>query len=223
MDRTKNLLRIAVCSLGFLAHLTSLTAQAVTHDLGLITQSEGEITFFNFNFHNEVAQIKKGDKLTTNGSYLTKENSFFVVKLFDGSYLRLNPRSKMALEYEPDFKTLRILLFTGSIKALITQTNKINPMDKIIVQSAGASFEASESKFTVSRNIIDDISSVYVEKGAVVATQSILGEKKDMELVHQEETTSIRDKDLDVKSSRKMKDKEIKYLHPSRYLEKKIH
>ena len=220
MVRTKKYLRAAVCSLVILILLAPLKTEAVTHQLGLVTQAKGDITFFNFNLHNQVLQVKKQDLLFSDGSYLSQDNSFLVVKLFDGSYLRLNPKSKMALEYAPDLKILRIFLFTGSLKALITQTKKDNRLEKIIVQSGGALFEASESKFTVSRNMISDVSSVYVEKGAILASQTVLGEKKDMELVHQKETLSIWDKDLDIKSPRKMRDKEIQYLHPSRYLEK---
>ena len=87
-----------------------------------------------------------------------------------------------------------------------------------LLQSAGATFETVGAKFTVTRNLLTDQSSVYVEKGTVVATQYVQYQKQDMELVHAKEKTTINDREKDVESPRKMTDKEIHFLNPKNYL-----
>ncbi len=188
------------------------------HQLGIIVQLEGEITYLDFLKTKTVTNVKEKDQLQTDGSYLTHENAFFNVHLFDGSWLRLNPKSKISLEFHPETKTLTVFLLTGSIKMLIDLDRKEKQLEKIIVQSAGATFETIGSKFTVTRNLLIDQSSVYVEKGTVIATQYEQYQKKDMELVHAREKTTINDRDNDVESPRKMSEKEIHFLNPKNYL-----
>ena len=191
---------------------------SASHQLGIISQIEGEITYLDYLKVKTVTNVKEKDQLQTDGSYLTHNNAYFNVHLFDGSWLRLNPKSKISLEFYPETKTLTIFLLTGSMKILLDIDRKEKQLDKVIVQSAGATFETVGAKFTVTRNLLTDQSSVYVEKGTVVATQYVQYQKQDMELVHAKEKTTINDREKDVESPRKMTDKEIHFLNPKNYL-----
>lgn len=198
--------------------LFPLLAQAGTFKLGNITQAEGEITFLNFAPPHEIINVKEKQKLLSDGSYLTQDTSFMTVELFDGSWLRVSPKSKFAIEFQPHSSAILIHLFTGSIKILFSNHLNENQVQKVIVKSADTLFESVNAKFSVVRSPLNDLNSVFVEKGTVVAIQHVLNEKKDVELVHAKETTSVKDNDLDIESPRRMSDKEIKFLHPSNYL-----
>ncbi len=210
--------RVKICCLILITCFTTFNVQANSHSVGQFTQVTGEVTFFNFTGLRRVSSVSETEKLVTGGSYLTQDDSFFTANLNNEGWLRVSPRSKIALEYDPNTKTLKISLFTGSLKALISSTDKMNFLDRVIIQSAGASFEAVDAKFTISRNNLEDTSSAYVEKGSVLAWQSIQHEKKDSEILHNNETTTISDRIQDISSPRKMTNKEIKFLHPSHYL-----
>ena len=218
MDRTKKITRNSICCLITTLILWAPKALSTNHQLGLVTQLEGEITFLDFVKIKTITNVKEKDHLHTDGSYLTHDDAFFNVQLFDGSWLRLNPKSKISLEFNPETKTLTIFLLTGSMKILYDQARKERKLEKIIVQSAGATFETVGAKFTVTRNLLTDQSSVYVEKGTVIATQYVQHQKQDMELVHAKEKTTINDRENDVESPRKMSDKEIHFLNPKNYL-----
>lgn len=192
---------------------------AQSYQVGAITQLEGQVSFFDF-FKKQIIPLKKNQDIFTSGSYLTQDDSFLTVKIVGGHYLRLNPKSKISIEYEPEDKTLRVILLAGSVKALKFKS-KNSTIDKIFIQSGATTFEASEGKFSVNRNLIDDSSNVYVEKGLVIVGQTINQTKSDMELVHQGEMLSVTDKQIDLDSAWKMKDKEKKFLHPSFYLNSK--
>lgn len=210
--------RVKICCLILITCFTTFNVQANSHSVGQFTQVSGEVTFFNFTGLRKVSSVSEREKLVTEGSYLTKDNSFFTANLNNEGWLRVSPRSKIAMEYDPNSKTLKISLFTGSLKVLISSTDKMTFLDRVIIQSAGATFEAVDAKFTISRNNLEDTSSAYVEKGAVLATQYIQYEKKDSEILHSNETTTINDRVEDISSPSKMTNKEIKFLHPSQYL-----
>jgi hypothetical protein len=217
MDRTKTITRNAICCLVTTLVLFSPKVLSSSHKLGLINQIEGEITYLDFLKDKTVTNVKATDQLQTDGSYLTHDNAFFNVHLFDGSWLRLNQKSKISLQFNPGTKTLTIFLLTGSMKMMLDIDRKEKKLEKVIVQSAGATFETVGAKFTVTRNLLTDQSSVYVEKGTVIATQYVQYQKQDMELVHAKEKSTIHDRENDVESPRKMSDKEIHFLNPKNY------
>lgn len=217
MDRTKTNTRNAICCLIAVLILCAPKAMSAGHQLGLITQLNGEITYLDFLKYKTLNNVKEKDQLQTDGSYLTHDDAFFNVHLFDGSWLRLNPKSKISFEFHPETKTLTIFLLTGSMKLLLDKDRKEKQLEKVIVQSAGATFETVGAKFTVTRNLLTDQSSVYVEKGTVIATQYLQYQKQDMELVHASEKTTINDRENDVESPRKMTEKEIHFLNPKNY------
>src|SRR6478735_2612096 len=109
MVRTKKNSRVAsscLISSLFLFSLSSLAASRF--HLGQITQVEGEITFLNFAPPHKIENVKKEQSLETDGSYLTQDDAYMTVQLFDGSYVRLSPSSKISAEFEPVSKTMTI-------------------------------------------------------------------------------------------------------------------
>ncbi len=220
MDRKSKIKKFSTSGLVFLLIFFSEMLNAQTFDLGVVTKVEGEVSFLEFSPPHRLSQTQKDSQLQSGGSYLAKDDSFMTVKIFDESFLRLNPKSKISLEYDPASKELKIFLFNGSLKAILGQSPK-SRLEKMIIQSGGSQFESTAAKFTVSRNLIKDSSSVYVEKGIVIANVYHREQKKDSEIIYQNETTTISDNDLEISSAKTMKEKEIKFLHPSNYLPKK--
>lgn len=208
------------CLIALLTFLSSL-AFAQDFNIGVVTQVEGESTFFSYLPPRSVKNVKLKQDAQTEGSYLTHEDAFLTFKLFTQNYLRLNPKSKISLEYNPKEKLLTVHLFSGSFKALFSK-NENNPrVQKLIVKSADTYFETVNGKFTVVRNVLDGTNSVYVEKGSIVVTQYAGLEVKDTEIVHARETTSVADNKSDIGPPQALNDKQIKFLHPSFYLSKK--
>ena len=221
MDRRSKQRKFLSSCLTLIILSFSTEALSQIFEVGVITQLEGEVSFLEFAPPHKINQNKVQDKLLTGGSYLAKDDSYITVKIFDESYLRLNPKSKISLEYSPDAKELKIFLFNGSLKAILGQSPK-SRLEKMIIHAGGSQFESTAAKFTVSRNPIKDSSSVYVEKGVVIAHLFQRDQKKDSEIIYQNETTTVIDTDSEISESRNMKEKEIKFLHPSKYLPKKI-
>jgi ferric-dicitrate binding protein FerR (iron transport regulator) len=210
--------RITGRSLIGLVFFLPLCSHAGTFNLGHITQAEGEITFLNYAPPHELVQVKKKQHIQTDGSYLTQDTSFMTVKFFDNSWLRASPKSKFTLEYHPNTKTMFIHLYSGSVKILFSTHLNENKVQKFIVKSADTTFETVDAKFSVVRSNVLDLNSVYVEKGAVIATQNVLNQKKDMEIVHAKEMVSVKDNDSNIESPTEMTEKEMKFLHSSQYL-----
>lgn len=190
--------------------------------LGTITQAQGEITHLDFTPpEHKLTHVKKGSTFFTEGSYLTQDESYLTVQLFEGSWLRLSPGSKISSEYDPEAKQITLHLFTGSIKVLFSIGINHLQVEKLVVKSADALFETVDAKFTVVRSPITDSSSVYVEKGAVLAQHGSQKNAFASTLIHAQETTSLTDRENRFASARKMTEKELKYLHPSQYIKKR--
>ncbi|MBA2404316.1 MAG: FecR domain-containing protein [Bdellovibrionales bacterium] len=205
------------CLIAALLLLPGLS-QATAFKVGKVTQAEGKITFLNFTRPYKAKKVKPQQSLMTEGSYLTQENSFLTVELFEGSWLRLSSRTKISVDYDPTAKIININLLTGSIKVLFSSSLNDKQVDKIIIKSIDAVFESSDGKFSVVRNPVLDLSSVFVEKGTVVAAHSGNRLSRDVRLVHTKETTSLKDRETEFEETRQMTEKEIKFLHPSFYL-----
>ena len=205
-------------SLILLIAQNSLLANAQDFKIGEITQAEGESTFLHYAPPHKLIQVEKNRPVLMEGSYLTQDSSFITIKFFDGSWLRVSPKSKLSIEFLPHSKQVIIHLFTGSVKTLFSSMLNNKGIQKIIVKSADTLFETVGAKFSVVRNPLTSTNSVFVEKGSVVTIQHVANEKKDMEIVHRNEMTSVKDNEHDIKSPRTMSEEEVKFLHPSKYL-----
>ena len=196
----------------------SIKANAQAFNIGNITQAEGESTFFHYLPPQRLIQVKKDQNVRMGGSYLTQDSSFITIKFFDGSWLRISPKSKISIEYLPESKQILIHLFTGSVKTLFSRKLSQGGILKFVVKSADTFFETVGAKFSVVRNAVSNTNSIYVEKGSVIIIQNVANERKDMEIVHRNEMTSVKDNEHDIMSPRKMSEGEVKFLHPSKYL-----
>jgi hypothetical protein len=186
--------------------------------LGKITQSSGTVTFLEFTPPHKLSEITTDALLSGSGSYLTQETAYFTAKLFDGSWIRVSPKTKFALEFDPEKKNLTLNLFSGSVKVLFAHILNNKQVTTFTIRSADAVFETSEAKFTVVRNILTTESTLFVEKGVVTARLSELKEGKDSVIVHTREMTSLRDRTLDFHTPKQMGDREMKFLNSAFYL-----
>ncbi len=179
---------------------------------------QGETTSFSYLPPQIVKNVSKNDTISNLGSYLTKSDSFLTVQLFDGSWLRVDPESKFALDYDPTKREIEIHLLKGSLKSLFSTSLNKGKVQKLIVKSGDAIFETTNGKFSVIRNSLSDSSTLYVEKGLVMAIQTQRGEKKDMELVHAQETVSVKDRQMDIAPAHLLTEKEMSYLKSNSHL-----
>jgi ferric-dicitrate binding protein FerR (iron transport regulator) len=204
-------------SLFFIFALTPHPLKAQSFELGAITQTQGEATYFPFFPPFEVQTLKTQDKIKEKGSYLTQENAYFTMKLFDGSWVRISPKTKLTFEFDPTEKILVVHLYTGSLKILFSTQLNQNKIHKLMVKSSGLSFESVDGKFSVVRNLLTDETSVYVEKGAVVATRGN-EDQKGMQPVHGQESLTLKDREQGLGTPLKLSEKEIKFLNSKFYL-----
>lgn len=196
---------------------SSLFAETLSHhDLGVITQLKGVVTFFPYEGIREVTPMMNKSSLREGGSYLSHEKSYFTVKLFDGSYLKVSPNSKFSLELKPEEKEIHLSLFSGSVKVLFSGGTPNAKMQKFIITSGDGRYETSAAKFSVFRNILESTGYVYVEKGLVrvARNQSDSGN----ELVHGQEMSSLKDRDSTIENPRKISENQMKFLNSAFYL-----
>lgn len=183
----------------------------------------GQTTRFSYLPPQIVKEVKKNTTILNLGSYLTQPDSFLTIQLFDGSWLRVGPESKFSIDFDPTKNEMEIYLFKGSLKGLFSTTLNKGKVQKLIVRSGDAVFETTNGKFSVVRNSLSDSTNLYVEKGLVHALQTQRGEKKDMELVHAQETVSVKDRELDIHPAHTLTEKEMSYLKSNSHLKfKKI-
>jgi hypothetical protein len=187
------------------------------HQLGKITQMSGEVTFYPYLPPREVNHLDLTHNLREGGSYLTHPEAYFTAKLFDGSWLRVSPGSKFAVEFNPTQKELIFNLYSGSLKVLFSPKLNKGELQKIIINSGDGRFETSEGKFSVFRNILENACHVYVEKGLVFAARQNQ-EDKNHKLVHTQETVSIKDREDLIEPARQITEKELRFLHSAFYL-----
>ena len=191
---------------------------AANFPIGKVTQLKGSITYLNYAPHSAVKPVALKQEAMTDGSFLTQDSAYMVITLFDGSYIRLNPKSKISFEYDEASGTITTHLYSGSIKVYFHHPVPNPKAQKIIVKSADTSVETVEAKFSVVKSLLEDTSSVYVEKGAALVSLFEGPEKKDSEIVHAREMTSTVSKTHDIETPRPMTEKQLKFLQPTNYL-----
>ena len=201
----------------FLFIASAFAGTLTDHQLGLITQLKGEVTFFPYQGAQSATPVSNKATIRDGGSYLSHEKSYFTVKLFDGSWLKVSPSTKFSIEMDPDQKEIHLNLYSGSVKVLFSRKISKSQMEKFVIISGDGRFETSEAKFSVFRNILDSSSYVYGEKGLVKVTRNNV-ETFTGELIHAQEMTALKDRDSAVESPRKVSEKQMKFLNSSFYL-----
>lgn len=202
----------------YLLFISSVFAENLNqHDLGVITQLKGVATYFPFQGIHAVTPLSQKSVIREGGSYLSHEKSFFTVKLFDGTWLKVSPSSKFSLEMNPELKEIHLNLYSGSVKVLFSGNISQSKMQKFIISTGDGRFETSEAKFSVFRNILESTGYVYVEKGLVRISRNQPG-ANGSELVHAKEMMSLKDRDSTIESPRKISENQMKFLNSSFYL-----
>jgi len=216
MVRRKKIPLLSACCL--ILSLDLAHAQTQDFHLGKVTQANGVVTFLEYSPPHKLSEVSTGGLVLGTGSYLTQENANFTAKLFDGTWLRASPRTKFALEFNPDNKSLTLNLLTGSVKVLFAPLLSDKRVTTFLIRSADAVFESSEAKFTVVRNILTSETSLFVEKGVVNARLNGPMEGKDSVVVHAREMTSLKDRTSDFQSPKQMGERQMKFLNSAFYL-----
>lgn len=195
----------------------SVRAELPHASLGTVTQSHGTVTFLSYTPPNIVQNVKVKDDLFSEGSYLTRDDSFLTAKSIYGQWLRVSPKSKIYLSLDHENKSITLHLLSGSVKVLSSEKlNSQNPY-KLIVKSGNTFFESTEGKFSIVRYLALNSVVAYVEKGVVTTYRE--GQKDiNLHYLHALETITIEDKISPISSPRKMTKKEIKFISKARYL-----
>lgn len=214
MDRFKTKL-FTTC--GLILLVSNPKASISETSIGEITQSSGTVTFLSFTPPNRVKEVKVKDALYPEGSYLTQANAILTAKMLDGSWIRLSPKSKMAMAIDHTNKSITIHLFTGSLKALVSKNISPESPYKLIVKSGDTYLESSEAKFSVVRHPFFNDIKAYVEKGVVTAYRERSG-KSDFQHVHTLESLTIDERSADLPHPRKLGGKEIRFIKKANYL-----
>lgn len=201
---------------GLIILFSNLHAAVPETSLGEVTQSIGTVTYLSFS-SPRVKEVNTKENLLSEGSYLTRDNSILTAKLLDGSWLRLSPRSKIALDIDNDKRSILIHLFTGSLKALVSKNLGHNLPYKLIIKSGDTYFESSEAKFSVVRHPFFNKVKTFVEKGVVTAYRDDVG-KNDFQHVHSGEALVIDEKSDDIPYPQKLSAKEARFLKKGKYL-----
>jgi ferric-dicitrate binding protein FerR (iron transport regulator) len=211
MDRIKK----TIIALGCLVSGLSFALELPSPSLGELTQVHGMVTYVPYRGPLKLIEVKEKDKLLSSGSYLTRDDAFMTIKLFDGSFLRMSPKTKFSIEIDYPQKIATIHLFTGSMKVLISQRLNQSKIEKFLIKSGDGLIEASEAKFSVIRNLMDRTISIFTEKGLVTAR---LASNDSFQLVHNMESILIEEKSHSISSPEKISKKHLKYIHGAFYL-----
>ncbi len=212
MDLKSKIIR-TTCSLGLFFSVSSYSSPVSYQNVGQITQLYGTVTFLDYRSGQKVETVTNAHKIRTEGSYLIHEESFLTVKIIGGNWLRMSPKSKFALEYDPKNKTLSVFLFSGSIKALISNELNGNSLERLIIKGGNLEATAYEAKFTISRTPFMDIMSVTVEKGMVTVIKG-----DEVEYLHSNERITLNEKSIKMEKVEKISPQNIKQAKGKFYL-----
>lgn len=213
MDRRASIFRTAISCL--IIFWTSSTS-AESFNLAEISQIKGEVTSLQFSAPHTKTELSKNSVIRTETSILSHENSFYTAKLFDGSWVRVSPRTKLSFNFYPQEKIIEINLYSGSIKILFSTHLNDHKVEKIIINSADLKIESVDGKFSIIRNNLINESSVYVEKGLVIGSSTQIPHKQ--AILHAREKLVIQDRLKTLPETDEITEKEMKYIHSRFYL-----
>jgi hypothetical protein len=213
MDRRASIWHSAASSLIL---IFSSYALGQEFNVGEITQLQGEITALEFVTPHRKLNLSKKSPLKEECSILSGEDSFYTAKLLDGSWIRVSPKTKLSFDYDPNEKTIKINLYLGSIKILFSTNLNQRKIEKIIVYTAGLKLESADGKFSIMRNILTNESSIFVEKGLVMA--SLENNLNQQIYLHAREKLIMPDRQKQLPEIETIKDKEMKAIHSKFYL-----
>lgn len=213
MDRRASIFRTAISCL-IISGAQSIFAQAF--NLAEISQIKGEVTSLEFSAPHTKIELSKNSVIKTESSILSHDNSFYTAKLFDGSWVRVSPKTKLSFNFYPQEKVIEINLYSGSVKILFSTNLNNHKVEKIIINSADLKIESVDGKFSIIRNNLINESSVYVEKGLVIGSSVQTPNKQ--AILHAREKLVIQDREKRLPETERITEKEMKYIHSRFYL-----
>lgn len=133
---------------------------------GKVTFVKGEFSALKLDAKTKNAELlKSSDKILPGRSYYTHDLSQAVVKLPDGTWLRIGADTKFELKKEKDHYVIH--LQTGTLRVMFAQNLQQGKTKRLVVRTEEAWIETSGSKFTLTYMPLFEHTSVYVDKGLV--------------------------------------------------------
>ena len=134
---------------------------------GKITFLKGKVTALTLKqgvHHSK--PLKKNDRIKAGHSYLTHDLSQAVIKMEDGTWLRLGSDTKFEISEKKEHFVVTIL--TGTARVFFAPSlQKKSKFKRLVLQTPDAHIETAEGKFTLTYMPLFQHTSVYVEKGFV--------------------------------------------------------
>lgn len=151
------------------------------------------------------ARIKPGH------SYLTHELSQVVIKMDDGTWLRLGSDTKFEVSEKKEHFVITIL--TGTARVLFAPNlQKKSKHKRLVIQTPDAHVETAEGKFTLTYMPLFQHTSVYVEKGLVQLSSLSDQILQVPETIHAGEYSELVKNEAKPRTSRTMSEREQNML-----------
>jgi ferric-dicitrate binding protein FerR (iron transport regulator) len=133
---------------------------------GKVTFIKGKITALKLNESKaKPKKLKVGSTIKPGISYYSSDLSQVVIKLPDGTWVRIGSDTQFELQKERE--RFVIHLHTGTLRMLFSQKLQNSKTSTVAVKTNEAWVEAAAAKFTVTYMPIFNHTSVYVDKGLV--------------------------------------------------------
>lgn len=138
--------------------------------VGKITLLKGTVSAL-FPHTMKAKDLKKGDFVFEDTSLLSKEKSFAKIKLQDGSFLTLGPKSKIVINLATKDKENVITLLNGKVRAkvkkILKEADKKASTDKFFIKTRVASVGVRGTEFMTTFNFKSKRTSVLTYEGEV--------------------------------------------------------
>ena len=175
---------------------------------GEVTFVKGDFTALKLGKGESPHALQKGDKVVSGRSYFTHDVSHAVVKLPDGTWLRIGSDTKFELREQTDHYVLR--LYTGTLRLMFAPQLQKGKTRKLLLQTEDAVIETSGVKMTVTYLPLFQLTSVYVDKG--LAQLQALGAAGTPELVHGGEFAEYLRTEAGPRKAREMSEEQLNQI-----------
>lgn len=190
--------------------LFTLTISTTVLANGKVTFIKGKITALKLNESKaRPKKLKLGSKIKPGFSYYSSDLSQVVIKLPDGTWVRIGADTQFELQKEKE--RFVIHLHTGTLRMLFSQKLQNSKTSSLAVKTNEAWVEAAAAKFTVTYLPIFNHTSIYVDKGLVQVSNLETKESSQPELVYGGEFSEVVAGEKP-RSAREMSEKEQRML-----------
>jgi ferric-dicitrate binding protein FerR (iron transport regulator) len=195
-----------------LKFLCVLALSANAFAAGKITFLKGKVTALTLKqgvHHSK--PLSKNDTILPGHSYLTHDLSQAVIKMDDGTWLRLGSDTKFEVSENKEHFVVTIL--TGTARVLFAPAlQKKSKLKRLVLQTPDAHIETAEGKFTLTYMPLFQHTSVYVEKGLVQLSSMSDRILQVPETIHAGEYSELVKNEAQPRTSRQMSEREQNML-----------